>query len=143
MLVGGRSSNGAASAAIDEFTPATSSLRPVARLPQPVADSAVITMGSTAYVIGGETSKPTATVQTIAARRVLDQPLTPSAGGLVEFNRAGRILWRYAPRHGPGMLNHPSLGEVLPDGFIRTNDDDRNRVVIVDPHTTATHPFTG
>jgi hypothetical protein len=56
-------------------------------------------------------------------------------GGLVEFNRAGRILWRYAPRRGAGMLNHPSLSEVLPGGFICTNDDYRNRVVIVDPRT--------
>jgi hypothetical protein len=56
-------------------------------------------------------------------------------GGLVEFNRAGRILWRYAPRRGPGMLNHPSLSEVLPGGFICTNDDYRHRVVIIDPRT--------
>jgi hypothetical protein len=54
-------------------------------------------------------------------------------GGLFEFNRAGRILWRYRPTVGPGRLNHPSLAEVLPGGFIATNDDYRNRVVIIDP----------
>jgi hypothetical protein len=54
-------------------------------------------------------------------------------GGLVEFNRAGRILWRYEPTSGPGMLNHPSLAEVLPGGLICTNDDYRDRVVIIDP----------
>ncbi len=56
-------------------------------------------------------------------------------GGLVEFDRAGHILWRYEPRHGTAMLNHPSLAEVLPGGFICTNDDYRNRVVIIDPKT--------
>jgi hypothetical protein len=56
-------------------------------------------------------------------------------GGLFEFNRAGRILWRYQPRHGHLMLNHPSLAEVLPNGFICVNDDYRHRVVIIDPTT--------
>jgi uncharacterized lipoprotein NlpE involved in copper resistance len=56
-------------------------------------------------------------------------------GGLVEFNRAGKILWSYHPSHGSGMLNHPSLAEVIPGGYICTNDDYRHRVVIVDPRT--------
>ncbi|HET7310692.1 MAG TPA: hypothetical protein VFJ17_05140 [Mycobacteriales bacterium] len=56
-------------------------------------------------------------------------------GGLVEFDRAGRILWRYQPRHGSRMLDHPSLAEVLPGGFIAVNDDYRQRVVIIDPTT--------
>jgi hypothetical protein len=56
-------------------------------------------------------------------------------GGLVEFDRSGHILWRYQPRHGDAMLNHPSLAEVLPGGFICTNDDYRDRVVIIDPAT--------
>ena len=54
-------------------------------------------------------------------------------GGLFEFNRAGRILWSYHPHAGHRMLNHPSLAEVLPGGFIATNDDYRHRVVIIDP----------
>jgi outer membrane protein assembly factor BamB len=56
-------------------------------------------------------------------------------GGIYEFNRAGRILWAYHPSAGRGMLNHPSLAERLPGGFIAANDDYRDRVVIVDPKT--------
>ena len=35
-------------------------------------------------------------------------------GQILEFNRAGHILYRYHPKSGPGMLNHPSLTELLP-----------------------------
>ncbi len=56
-------------------------------------------------------------------------------GGIVEFDRAGKILWSYAPESGEGMLNHPSLAERLPNGLIAANDDYRQRVVIIDPKT--------
>lgn len=56
-------------------------------------------------------------------------------GGLVEFDRAGKVLWIYRPPHGYGMLDHPSLAEVLPGGVIAVNDDYRHRVVIIDPGT--------
>jgi len=56
-------------------------------------------------------------------------------GGIYEFNRAGKILWSYSPSSGNGMLNHPSLAERLPNGLIATNDDYRDRVVIIDPRT--------
>ncbi len=56
-------------------------------------------------------------------------------GGIYEFNRAGKILWSYSPTSGNGMLNHPSLAERLPNGLIATNDDYRDRVVILDPKT--------
>ncbi|HEY5333694.1 MAG TPA: PQQ-binding-like beta-propeller repeat protein [Solirubrobacterales bacterium] len=56
-------------------------------------------------------------------------------GGIYEFNREGKILWSYSPSHGEGMLNHPSLAERLPNGLIATNDDYRDRVVIIDPKT--------
>jgi hypothetical protein len=56
-------------------------------------------------------------------------------GGIYEFNRAGKILWSYAPESGNGMLNHPSLAERLPNGLIAANDDYRDRVVIIDPKT--------
>jgi len=56
-------------------------------------------------------------------------------GGIYEFNRAGKILWSYHPSSGNGMLNHPSLAERLPGGLIAANDDYRDRVVIIDPHT--------
>jgi hypothetical protein len=57
-------------------------------------------------------------------------------GGLYEFTRAGRILWRYAPPSGPGMLDHPSLTERLPNGFLCVNDDYNDRVVIINPATS-------
>lgn len=57
-------------------------------------------------------------------------------GGLYEFNRAGRILWRYAPPSGPGMLDHPSLTERLPNGLLCVNDDYNDRVVIINPATS-------
>ncbi|MGN6475465.1 MAG: outer membrane protein assembly factor BamB family protein [Mycobacteriales bacterium] len=56
-------------------------------------------------------------------------------GGIYEFNRKGRILWAYHPTSGPAKLNHPSLAEQLPGGFIAANDDYRDRVVIIDPRS--------
>jgi hypothetical protein len=56
-------------------------------------------------------------------------------GGIYEFNRKGRILWSYHPSSGPGMLDHPSLAERLPNGLIATNDDYRDRVVVINPLT--------
>ena len=56
-------------------------------------------------------------------------------GGIVEFDRAGHILWEYRVQSGHGMLDHPSLAEVLPSGLICVNDDYRHRVVMIDPKT--------
>lgn len=57
-------------------------------------------------------------------------------GQIVEFDRYGRLIWRYAPTSGPGMLNHPSLCEPIPtDGDILCNDDGNDRVIVVDPRT--------
>ena len=56
-------------------------------------------------------------------------------GAIYKFDRAGRLLWTYRPESGPGRLNHPSLAERLPGGFIAVNDDYRHRVVIIDPKT--------
>ena len=58
-----------------------------------------------------------------------------SPGAVVIMNRRGRVLWRYGPRAGWGALDHPSLAMMLPNGDIAVNDDFRNRVVIIDPHT--------
>ncbi|TMF11771.1 MAG: hypothetical protein E6I37_08155 [Chloroflexi bacterium] len=63
---------------------------------------------------------------------------------LVDYARPGQILimtpkgqpvWRYAPRFGPGMLDHPSLAIALGNGDIALNDDFRNRVIVIDPKT--------
>lgn len=56
-------------------------------------------------------------------------------GGIYEFSRSGRILWSYHVLSGPGMLDHPSLAERLPNGLIIANDDYRHRVVVIDPVT--------
>jgi len=58
-------------------------------------------------------------------------------GQILEFNRQGRILYRYRAPSGPGMLNHPSLAEILPSGVIMVNDDYNNRMVAIDPVTRA------
>jgi outer membrane protein assembly factor BamB len=60
-----------------------------------------------------------------------------SPGGIVEFDRAGRILYRYAPSSGPGTLDHPSLVELLPSGVFMANDDYSDRMVAIDPATGA------
>jgi hypothetical protein len=56
-------------------------------------------------------------------------------GAAVIINRKGRVLWRYGPASGWGALDHPSLAFRLPNGDIAINDDYKDRVVIVDPHT--------
>jgi PQQ-like domain len=58
-------------------------------------------------------------------------------GQILEFNRAGHILYRYHPKSGPGMLNHPSLTELLPSGALMVNDDYNNRMIAIDPATGA------
>jgi len=60
-----------------------------------------------------------------------------SPGQVLEFNREGQILYRYDVSTGVGMLNHPSLAEILPSGVIMANDDYRNRMVAFDPRTGA------
>ena len=63
---------------------------------------------------------------------------------LVDYTRPGQILvmtqqgkpvWRYAPRSGPAMLDHPSLAIQLSNGLIALNDDFRDRVIVIDPTT--------
>jgi hypothetical protein len=56
-------------------------------------------------------------------------------GQVVMFTRSGRTLWRYDVQSGPGELNHPSLGEVLPNGDVLLNDDWNDRVIVIDPRT--------
>jgi hypothetical protein len=58
-------------------------------------------------------------------------------GAIIEFSHNGRILYRYHPRGGPGMLNHPSLAELLPSGVFMANDDYNDRMVAIDPMTRA------
>jgi hypothetical protein len=62
----------------------------------------------------------------------------PSAEGrILNFTREGQITWTYDVTVGGGMLKKPSLAEQLPNGLIMTNDDYRNRVVVIDPKYNA------
>ena len=58
-------------------------------------------------------------------------------GAIVEFNRAGKVLYRYQPSSGAGLLDHPSLVELLPSGVFVLNDDYNDRVAAFDPSTGA------
>ena len=58
-------------------------------------------------------------------------------GGIIEFDRRGRILYRYQPTSGLGALDHPSLVERLPSGVFMVNDDYNDRMVAIDPSTRA------
>jgi hypothetical protein len=60
-----------------------------------------------------------------------------SPGQVVEFDRHGKILYRYDQSSGPGMLDHPSLAELLPSGVIMANDDRNHRMAAIDPSTGA------
>ncbi len=57
-------------------------------------------------------------------------------GGVVILNRhTGAVMWSYRPSSGPGMLDHPSLAAMLPNGDVIVGDDFNDRVVVIDPHT--------
>jgi hypothetical protein len=57
-------------------------------------------------------------------------------GGVVILSRrTGGVLWSYRPASGPGMLDHPSLAAMLPNGDVIVGDDFNDRIVIIDPHT--------
>ena len=56
-------------------------------------------------------------------------------GAVLKLSPTGRVLWRYRPRSGSGRLDHPSLAVPLANGLIALNDDNRHRVVIIDPRT--------
>ena len=56
-------------------------------------------------------------------------------GAVIEVTPRGRLVWRYAPTTGSGRLNHPSLATPLPNGLVSINDDDRQRLIVIDPGT--------
>jgi hypothetical protein len=68
-------------------------------------------------------------------RYLLADYTTP--GQIDEFNRAGKILYSYNVASGAGMLNQPSLVELLPSGVFMVNDDYRHRMAAIDPQTKA------
>ena len=56
-----------------------------------------------------------------------------SPGAVEEFSTSGRVLWRYGPASGPGMLDSPSLARVLPGGDLLVCDSGNQRIVVIDP----------
>ncbi len=54
-------------------------------------------------------------------------------GGLYVINRQGQIVWSYKVTAGPGMLNHASSINRLPNGNFLVSDDQNHRVVVIDP----------
>jgi hypothetical protein len=52
-------------------------------------------------------------------------------GHILIIDKQGRVLWRYGPASGRGMLDHPSLAFQLKPGLIAVNDDFRDRVVLI------------
>lgn len=56
-------------------------------------------------------------------------------GKIVIVTRQGRVVWQYAPTHGPGRLDHPSLAVELPNGNILLNDDQNHRVIVLSRRT--------
>ncbi len=58
-----------------------------------------------------------------------------SPGAVVIFDRTGTVLWSYHPTTGPGVLDHPSLAALLPNGLVAVNDDFNHRIVLIDPKT--------
>ncbi|HSP56320.1 MAG TPA: hypothetical protein VLS25_12115 [Dehalococcoidia bacterium] len=55
-------------------------------------------------------------------------------GAIEMFDLRGRLKWRYAPK-GRHALDKPSLALPLPNGDVLANDDDNNRVIVVNPRT--------
>jgi Kelch motif protein len=55
-------------------------------------------------------------------------------GHVLILDTHGRVLWRYGPASGPGMLDHPSLAMRLRPGLLAVNDDYRDRVVLISIH---------
>ena len=58
-------------------------------------------------------------------------------GAILQFTSQGKIISEYQVKSGPGMLNDPSLVELLPSGVYLANDDHRDRMVAIDPTTNA------
>ncbi len=73
--------------------------------------------------------------QLTLAGNILLADYTRPGGVVILDRRTGRLLWQYRVASGWGMLDHPSLAAMLPNGMIALNDDYNHRVVVIDPHT--------
>src|SRR5579862_859107 len=68
--------------------------------------------------------------QLLSSNRILIADYAHPGAALI-MTRTGRVLWKYAPRSGPGELDHPSLAIRIARDLIAINDDYRDRVVVV------------
>jgi hypothetical protein len=59
-----------------------------------------------------------------------------SVGSVLRIAADGTVIWRYSPR-GAAQLDHPSIAIPLASNRIAICDDFNNRIVIVDPTTSA------
>jgi DNA-binding beta-propeller fold protein YncE len=60
-----------------------------------------------------------------------------SPGEIVKLSPSGKILWDYFFPSGPRSLDNPSLAYELKNGMVLVNDDDHNRVIVIDPKTNT------
>jgi len=58
-----------------------------------------------------------------------------SPGAVEEVRTDGTVVWKYRVTSGSGRLDHPSLAIMLPNGNVALNDDNNDRVLVIDPHT--------
>jgi outer membrane protein assembly factor BamB len=58
-----------------------------------------------------------------------------SPGAVEEVRTDGTVAWRYRVTTGAGRLDHPSLAVMLPNGNVALNDDNNDRVIVIDPRT--------
>ncbi|MHB8511995.1 MAG: NHL repeat-containing protein [Actinomycetota bacterium] len=91
--------------------------------------------GQVVWAVHAPTSYPS-DAQLLPDGRILFASWT-NPGRVTIIDKQGRTLWSYGPSSGPGMLDHPSLAIMLPNGLIAANDDRRARVVIIDPARNA------
>jgi hypothetical protein len=68
--------------------------------------------------------------QLLSPNRILIADYAHPGAALI-MSRTGRVIWKYAPRSGPGELDHPSLAMRIAPDLIAINDDYRDRVVLV------------
>ncbi len=58
-------------------------------------------------------------------------------GKIMEVSKDGKIVWQQAETSGPLRMKFPSLAIELPNGNILANDDDNDRVIVIDKATHA------
>jgi hypothetical protein len=68
--------------------------------------------------------------QLLSPNRILIADYARPGAALI-MTRTGRVVWKYAPRSGPGELDHPSLATRIAPDLIAVNDDYRDRVVLI------------